>query len=244
VSTTTAAPIAAACDGARKGDGCGGWGVAVRLADGRLLERSGAEHDTTNNRQELRAAIEALQLLAQLPNPQGLELACDSRYVIDNLARSLPRWHRNGWRTGTGEPVKNRDLWELLEAAAAAAPWVRLVWVRGHNGHTLNEAADRLASTAAEALQLEQAAAPIATPYQQAPADVPPTGLLPLHWAELQASAIAADVAAANVASWGPGTPRHWEAERAELVAYARLQLQTASINRQRPAPGPTRLPG
>ena len=227
MSTTTAAPIAAACDGARKGDGCGGWGVAVRLADGRLLERSGAEHDTTNNRQELRAAIEALQLLAQLPNPQGLELACDSRYVIDNLARSLPRWHRNGWRTGTGEPVKNRDLWELLEAAAAAAPWVRLVWVWGHNGHTLNEAADRLASTAAEALQLEQAAAPIAAPHKQASEPVPgtPDGLLPLHWAELQASAIAADVAAANVASWGPSTPRHWETERAELVAHARLAI-------------------
>jgi hypothetical protein len=75
---------------------------------------------------------------------------------------------------------------------------------------------------------LLQLQAVIATPYQKL-ADVPPTGLLPLHWAELQASAIAADVAAANVASWGPGTPRHWEAERAELVAYARLQLQTAS---------------
>jgi len=69
----------------------------------------------------------------------------------------------------------------------------------------------------------------IATPYQQAPEDVTPTGLLPRHWAELQASAIAADVAAANVASWGPGTDRHWELERAELVAHARLQIQTES---------------
>ena len=60
----------------------------------------------------------------------------------------------------------------------------------------------------------------------------PPTGLLHLHWAELQASAIAADVAAANVASWGPSTPRHWETERAELVAYARLRIQTESLTR------------
>ena len=224
-------PTAGACDGARKGDGCGGWGVAIRLADGRLLERSGAEPDTTNNRQELRAAIEALQLLAQLPAWQGLELACDSRYVIDNLARSVPRWHRNGWRAATGEPVKNRDLWELLEAAAASAPWVRLVWVRGHNGHALNETADRLASAAAEALQLEQAAALIAAPSKQASEPVPgtPSGLLPQDWAELQASAIAADVAAANVASFGPGTDRHWELERAELVGHARHRIQTGS---------------
>ena len=69
----------------------------------------------------------------------------------------------------------------------------------------------------------------IATPYERASVDAPPTGLLPQHWAELQASAIAADVAAANVASWGPSTPRHWETERAELVAHARLRIQTAS---------------
>lgn len=75
------------------------------------------------------------------------------------------------------------------------------------------------------------AAAPIAAPYKPASEPVPgaPAGLLPDHWAELQASAIAADVAAANVGSWGPGTPRHWESERAELVAYARLRIQTAS---------------
>ena len=78
----------------------------------------------------------------------------------------------------------------------------------------------------------------IATPYQQPPADVPPTGLLPQHWAELQASAIAADVGAANVTSWGPGTDRHWESERAELVAHARLRIQTESLTRSgRPRP-------
>lgn len=71
----------------------------------------------------------------------------------------------------------------------------------------------------------------IATPYKQASEPVPgtPAGLLPQHWAELQASAIAADVAAANVASFGPGTERHWELERRELVAHARLQIQTGS---------------
>lgn len=75
----------------------------------------------------------------------------------------------------------------------------------------------------------------IATPYEKASEPVPgtPAGLLPQHWAELQASAIAADVAAANVASWGPGTDRHWEHERAALVAYARLQIQTGSTTKK-----------
>jgi len=71
----------------------------------------------------------------------------------------------------------------------------------------------------------------IATPYQQAPEVVPSTpGILARHWAELQASAIAPDVAAANVASWGPATERHWELERVELVRFARLKVQTESV--------------
>jgi ribonuclease HI len=231
-TTTTGRAVAAACDGARKGDGCGGWGVAVCLADGRLLERSGAERDTTNNRQELRAAIEALQLLAQLPHAQGLELATDSRYVLYGLTRWLPGWKRNGWRTAQGAPVLNQDLWEQLGQAAAAAPGVRLIWVRGHNGHTLNEAADRLASAAAEALQQQQTE-PTTTPEPPAakpePNTPPPPGLLPHHWAELEASGIAPDVAALNFASFGPGTSRHWETERGELTHYGRRKIQTES---------------
>jgi len=205
--TTAGQAIAAACDGSRKGDGCGGWGVAVRLADGRLLERSGAERDTTNNRQELLAAIEALQLLAQLPHSQGLELATDSRYVLDGLTRWLPGWKRNGWSTSTGAPVKNRRLWERLERAAAAAPGVRLVWVKGHNGHELNEAADRLATAAAEALQQlptepTEASAysgPIGSSWDTAAGPDEP---LPEHLAEwVTGSACHPELAAANVQS-------------------------------------------
>ncbi len=207
---TEAQAIAVACDGARKGDGCGGWGVAVCLADGRLLERSGAERDSTNNRMELRAAIEALQLLAQLPHAQGLELATDSRYVLDGLTRWLPGWKRNGWSTSTGAPVKNRRLWERLEQAAAAAPGVRLVWVKGHNGHELNEAADRLATAAAEALQQQPTTAPTEA---QASAYGGPIGSswdtaagpdepLPQHLAEwVTGSACHPELAAANLQS-------------------------------------------
>jgi ribonuclease HI len=209
--TLTATPIlpgratAAACDGACKRGGYGGWGYVIELADGHQLTGSGAELETTNNRQELRAAIAALHALAELPQAGPVELATDSQYVRDNLTRSLPRWKRNGWRTAEGQPVKNRDLWQQLEQAAAAAPWVELVWVRGHNGHPLNEAADQLASAAAEQLRQQQAQqtaaglAPIGSAWD---ADTTsPDGLLAEHRSEWLGSAVAPELIAANVVS-------------------------------------------
>jgi ribonuclease HI len=197
---------AAACDGACKRGGWGGWGYVIELADGRRIEASGAEPDTTNNRQELRAAIAALNALAELPQAGPVELATDSKYVRNGLTQWLPSWKRNGWRTAEGEPVKNRDLWEALEAAAAAAPWVELVWVRGHNGHPLNEAADLLASAAAEHLrqqQEQQAAAGLAPIGSAWDADTSsPDELRPEHLAEwVQGSAVAPELVAANVQS-------------------------------------------
>lgn len=231
MSTTTAAPIAAACDGACKGNpGPGGWGWLIRLADGRTLEASGGQDGTTNNRMELEAAAALLEALAELPRPAAqLQARTDSRYVIDGLTRYLPRWRRNGWRTGTGQPVKNREQWERLGAAAAAVPWVVLAWVKGHNGHADNERADALASDAADRVACDAAAAAAAAARAAEPTTTTPAGLLPHHWAELERSGIAPDVAAANVRSWGPGTARHWESERAELIAHARLAVQTGS---------------
>lgn len=224
--STTAAPIAAACDGACKGNpGPGGWGWLIRLADGRALEASGGRDSTTNNRMELEAAAALLEALAGLRRPASqLEALTDSRYVIDGLTRHLPRWRRNGWRTTTGQPVRNRDLWERLAAAAARVPWVSLRWIKGHAGHADNERADALASAAADQVAVKAAAAQAAQPVTPTPA-----GLLPHHWGELERSGIAPDVAAANVCSWGPGTDRHWETERAELIAHARLLIQTGS---------------
>lgn len=196
---------AGACDGACKRGGWGGWGYVIELADGRQLQGSGAEADTTNNRQELRAAIEVLHALAELPHAGPVQLATDSRYVRDNLSRSLPRWKRNGWRRVDGQPVLNRDLWEQLEQAAAAAPWVELVWVKGHNGHPLNETADQLASAAAEQLRQQQqqppaaVLSPVGSAWDATPAG--PDGLLAKHLAEWQGSAVAPELVAANVAS-------------------------------------------
>lgn len=169
---------------------------------------------------ELAAAEGLLEALAKLPRPAGLLKArTDSRYVIDGLNRYLPYWQRNGWRTRNGDPVKNKDLWERLAAAAAAVAWVELAWVRGHNGDPDNERADALASAAAAAVEMEmEVGATIALPAA-------PLQLLPQHLAELQASAIPADLAAANVASWGLGTLRHCEDERAEVVRHARLRI-------------------
>jgi ribonuclease HI len=218
--------VAAACDGACKRSGFGGWGYVIELADGRRIEASGAEPNSTNNRQELRAAIAALQALAELQHTGPVELATDSTYVRDGLTRWLPSWKRNDWRTAEGEPVKNRDLWEALEQAAAAAPWVQLVWVRGHNGHPLNEAADQLASAAAEHLrQQQQPTAGLALVGSTSPVEAS-------AWlAELvEGSGIATDVALLNAAPFGPGTNRHWEDEREELIRHKLRKLETEKL--------------
>ena len=215
----------AACDGACKQGGAGGWGYVIELADGRQLQGSGAEADTTNNRQELRAAIQALHALAPLPHTSPVELATDSRYVLHGLTRWLAGWKRNGWRTAEGGAVLNRDLWEALELAAAAAPWVQLVWVKGHNGHPLNETADQLASAAAEQLRsnyLDEKAAEISASPSQG---------IDAHLRELIVeSGIAPDVAALNAAAFGPGTDRHWEDEREQLIAHKRRKLETEKL--------------
>ena len=140
--------MAAACDGAcRVSTGAGGWGYLIRLADGRVIEQGGHHPATTNNRMEMTAALELLRALEGLELPaEGLRIKTDSRYLLDGLTRWLPGWKRRGWVRADGGPVQNRDLWELLEQAAAALPVVSFVWVKGHNGDPDNEAADRIAT--------------------------------------------------------------------------------------------------
>jgi len=136
-------------DGACLGNpGPGGWGVLLRC-DGRERELSGNEPDTTNNRMELMAAIKALEALS---TPCAAVLHTDSQYVQKGFTEWLAGWQRRGWKTAAGEPVKNKDLWQRLSAAAAPHT-VQWLWVRGHNGHPENERVDELARAAAEQLR-------------------------------------------------------------------------------------------
>jgi ribonuclease HI len=133
-------------DGACLGNpGPGGWAALLRWG-GIERELAGGEADTTNNRMELMAAIAALEALRE---PCTVILTTDSQYVRQGILDWLANWIRRGWKTAGGDPVKNRDLWERLQAAAAphAVDWR---WVKGHSGHPENERVDQLARIAAE----------------------------------------------------------------------------------------------
>ena len=129
-------------DGACSGNpGPGGWG-AVLTYRGREKEICGGEPATTNNRMELMAAIQALETLTR---PTTVHLYTDSVYVRSGITSWLASWKRNGWLTSAKQPVKNADLWQRLEAAAAPHQ-VQWRWVKGHNGDPGNERADALAN--------------------------------------------------------------------------------------------------
>lgn len=129
-------------DGACSGNpGAGGWGAILRYGDIEK-ELSGGESDTTNNRMELTAVIEALKALKKSCN---IVLYTDSRYVMDGVNEWLPNWKANGWRTSNKKTaVKNVDLWQLLESLIGNHK-IKWVWVKGHNGHPENERVDKLA---------------------------------------------------------------------------------------------------
>ena len=133
-------------DGACSGNpGPGGWG-ALLLFNGTEKELSGGEFETTNNRMEMMAAIEALNALKR---PCKVLLTTDSSYLKDGITTWIHNWRRNGWKTASKKPVKNVDLWRTLEDALGRHD-VEWVWVRGHAGHPENEQCDRLAVAAAE----------------------------------------------------------------------------------------------
>ena len=137
-----------ATDGACKGNpGPGGWGALIRYGD-KEKEISGGEAETTNNRMELRAAIEALNALKR---PCKVRLSIDSTYVKDGITQWIHNWQKNGWRTAARKPVKNADLWQdLLDATERHD--IDWHWVKGHSGDPDNERADELASAAALAI--------------------------------------------------------------------------------------------
>ena len=131
-------------DGACRGNpGPGGW-AALLIAGAERKELSGAEAETTNNRMELMAAISGLSALKRRC---CVKLYTDSKYVLQGLTEWLPQWKARGWRTAAREPVKNKDLWEKLDLAAAAQD-IEWHWVKGHSGHEGNEYVDALANQA------------------------------------------------------------------------------------------------
>ena len=129
-------------DGACRGNpGPGGWGVLL-INGSRRKTLHGGEPGTTNNRMELTAAIEALNALQ---GPSSVILYTDSRYVMDGINDWMPNWKKRGWKTAAKKPVKNKDLWQSLDAAVGRHD-IDWRWVKGHDGNAGNEHADALAN--------------------------------------------------------------------------------------------------
>lgn len=131
-------------DGACSGNpGPGGWGALLRH-NGKEKELSGGEKETTNNRMEMMAAIQALE---SLKRAVPVDLYTDSTYLRDGITKWIKGWKARGWKTADKKPVKNIDLWQRLEKAVAQHD-IRWHWVRGHDGHPENERVDVLARNA------------------------------------------------------------------------------------------------
>jgi ribonuclease HI len=143
-------PVIIYTDGACRGNpGPGGWGVLLRYNDVEK-ELCGGEFETTNNRMELTAAIEGLLALKR---PCNVTLYTDSQYVRKGVTEWMAAWIERGWRTASKKPVKNRDLWQRLEAATERHQ-VDWRWVRGHSGDPDNERADQLANDGVDRILL------------------------------------------------------------------------------------------
>lgn len=131
-------------DGACRGNpGPGGWGALLRY-NGTEKRFYGAEAHTTNNRMELLAAIRGLESVSERCQ---IELTSDSQYVRKGITEWLAGWKAKGWKTAAKKPVKNQDLWQLLDEQAQRHN-VSWHWVKGHSGHRENEIADELANIA------------------------------------------------------------------------------------------------
>ena len=129
-------------DGACRGNpGPGGWGVLLRFGS-EEKQLCGGERETTNNRMELTAVIEAL---AALTPPCNVRLTSDSTYVLKGIQEWLPNWKKRNWKTASKKPVKNVDLWQKLDSLISKHK-IDWHWIKGHSGHRENEIADELAN--------------------------------------------------------------------------------------------------
>ena len=135
-------------DGACLGNpGKGGWG-AILIYKEHQKKIFGGEKETTNNRMEIQAVIEALKALKK---PSKIDLYTDSTYVKDGITKWISGWKRNGWRTANRTPVKNSDLWQILESETIKHQ-IEWIWVKGHSGNHFNEIVDKLAREGAESI--------------------------------------------------------------------------------------------
>ena len=133
------------CDGSCLGNpGPGGWGAIVRQS-GKEMEISGGKKNTTNNEMEMTAVIESIK---QVGGSTQITVTTDSQYVVKGATEWMKNWIKNGWKTASKKPVKNRPLWEEIHFLAEKHS-IKWVWIRGHAGHPENERSDQLALTAA-----------------------------------------------------------------------------------------------
>lgn len=132
------------CDGASKGNpGPSGWGaVIINKMTEETIQRYGSIGHSTNQVAELSAVINAIEFL---PTGSSIDLFTDSRYVVDGMNKWIGGWVRKNWRTAAGKPVANRALWEQILVLCRSRT-VKFRWVKGHNGHDMNELADKLAN--------------------------------------------------------------------------------------------------
>ena len=136
--------ITSATDGACSGNpGPGGWGALIRFKDGSIEELGGFESNTTNNRMELTAALKVLIRLKELPREPNLTIRTDSKYLIDGFETWITGWKKKGWRTASGKPVLNQDLWKALDLARIQG--VNFEYVKGHSGDKDNDRVDKIA---------------------------------------------------------------------------------------------------
>jgi ribonuclease HI len=129
--------------GCRGNPGPGGWGALLRFGD-KVKELKGGDPHTTNNQMELMAAIAAFEALKR---PCEVDITTDSQYVKNGITQWIENWKKRGWKTANRQPVKNKELWQRLDAAIAPHI-VHWHWVKGHSGHPENERVDELANEA------------------------------------------------------------------------------------------------
>lgn len=135
-------------DGACKGNpGPGGWGAYVKDEKGKAYALKGHESNTTNNRMEIMAAVEALKFCNEKFPSIPIKIYTDSKYLCDGISYWIRAWAINGWRTTQGRAVRNKDLWKEL-SAARYGKIIEWAWVKSHSGNEGNEIADKLANQA------------------------------------------------------------------------------------------------
>ena len=146
--------IEAATDGACSGNpGPGGWGGLIIFDDNSELEIGGSEQNTTNNRMELTAAIKTLEKLKTYKLKENFKLRTDSKYVIEGYTKWIINWKKNGWKTSSGKPVQNLDLWQKIDQLRING--LIMEYVKGHSGDKQNDRVDKIATNYSKGISID-----------------------------------------------------------------------------------------